>query len=180
MRFAKYIPGLVVVFLLTAFTVQHKYRKPGEPGGTIEIHDNQYACYNSTEYYLILVDSSLVIDNYSEHGDMNDTNYNPDDLLNEKLSKEDMLRAQDFMASFPWDSLEDKYESGKKKECDSTREINIIVRDNNLRKDIQIKDCYSKNMARVFNFINSLIPKNKRDSLQIDYTAKEFTCRKKD
>src|ERR1700722_4041099 len=111
MRFAKYITGFVILFLLTAFTLFHKhtrhYTNVADPAGTIEIHDNQYACYNSREYYLILVDSTLTIDDYSEHGDMNDTNYQPDDLLSQKLSKVDMLRAEEFMASFAWDSLED-------------------------------------------------------------------------
>jgi len=184
MRFAKFIAGLVMIFLLTAFTLLHTRIKPhdkvGDPVGTIEIHDNQYACYNSTEYYLILVDSTLTIDEYSEHGDMNDSNYNPDDLLSEKLSKEQMLRAEEFMANFLWDSLQDKYTSGNKTECDSIRQMDVEIRYNSVRKSIDIHDCYSKNMAKVFSFINSLIPEYKRDSLQIDYTPKEFKCHQKD
>lgn len=166
-----------------AFTVLPRHNKHCQTEdifGTIEIHDNQYACYNSTEYYLILVDSTLTIDNYSEHGDMDDTNYNPADLLDEKLTKDQMLKAQEFMAGFAWDSLQDKYVSGAKAECDSVRQMDVEIRYNGLSKSIDIKDCYSRKMASIFRFINSLIPEEKRDSLQIDYTAKQFKCHKKD
>jgi hypothetical protein len=166
MRFAKYVTCLVILFLLTAFTLFPKRKHHGnvaDPAGTIEIHDNQYACYNSIEYYLILVDSTLTIDDYSEHADMNDTNYNPKDLLDEKLSKEQMIRAQEFMASFPWDSLQDKYtSSGNKTDCDSVRQMDVEIRFNSVRKSIDIHDCYSQNMAKVFGFINSLLPENKK------------------
>ena len=55
---------------------------------SIIIHDNQYACYNSTEYFII--DSTISVYGYSEEGDMYDSGYTDEVYLDTTLSKTQM------------------------------------------------------------------------------------------
>jgi hypothetical protein len=141
----------------------------------IEIHDNQYDCYNSMEYYL--TSNSLYIDNYSEHGDMYDANYKPEALLDKVLSKSEMQKVKYFIAHFPYDSLKTLYASGLSKECDKQRQINININYNGNSKNIQIEDCYQKDIAKLFDLINFLLPKGKKEQVQIEYMPSKFECK---
>lgn len=140
----------------------------------IEIHDNQYGCYVSREYYL--QDSTLTVDDYNEEGELHDSKYQNKDLLSRKLSAIQIQKEKEFMSHFPWDSLKADYNSGRDG-CDSIRQMAITIRYNGMTKVVGIQDCYSEKVARIFKFINSLVPKNKSD-LRIRYDAKTFKCRK--
>ena len=118
----------------------------------IEIHDNQYDCYNSMEYYL--TNTTLCIKNYSEHGDMYDSSYIPEALLDKSLSKSEIQKVEYFMTHFFYDSLRTVYSSGISKACSEQRLININIDWKGKSKNIQIEDCYNKDVAKLFNFIN--------------------------
>jgi len=156
-----------LLFLVFAF-------RPDNKGIYIEIHDNQYGCYQSREYYL--QDSVLTIDDYDEEGAIHDSKYKNKDLLNRKLSEAEIRKEINFMASFPLDSLKADYNSGRDG-CDSIRQMAITIRYNGITKVIGIQDCYSEKVARIFRFINSLLSKNKND-LKISYLRKAFKCSK--
>jgi len=145
-----HVIGTVVFTLLVSFVPVCKSQLPRE---TIEIHDNQYACYNSMQYFII--DSSFSIGNYSEEGDIYDSGYTQEELLDTILSKTRMRIFENFMAHFPFDSLGSSYESGINKSCDSLRQIYIQINWRGKKKDIQIEDCYQKNIGMLLNAINN-------------------------
>ena len=133
----------------------------------------------------IITDSTIYIDNYSEEGDIHDSNYSPKPQLNKKLSRAQRYLLGNFMQYFPVDSLKTKYMSGVKKNCDSLRQIYIEINWNGKKKNIQIEDCYQKNISKLFVMINRLIPKEKpgdalynSDMLFFDYTPERFQCQR--
>ncbi len=174
-----YAIGISVFTMLVSFIPVCKGQ---EMRKTIEIHDNQYDCYNSTEY--TLTDSTIHIDNYAEEGNMYDSGYTPKALLDKKLSKTKRHLLADFMEHFPFDSLKSEYISGAEKSCDSLRQIYIEINWNGKNKNIQIEDCYQNNVGMLFDMINLLIPKEEPknpmynpDLLRFDYTPDRFQCR---
>jgi len=174
-----FIPVFCVLVLIFAFDSTCKSQEKEE---MITIHDNQYDCVNSMEYFI--TDSTIYIDNFSEEGEMYDSGYSPAPLLDKKLSKSKRQMLQNFMQHFPFDSLKSEYNSGIKKECDSLREIYIQINWNGKKKDIQIVDCYQKNIGMLFDMINMLIPKEKPNDvlynpemLKFDYRQEQFQCK---
>jgi hypothetical protein len=169
--------------VLIAFSYAGKSDKKYQSfGNAIIIHDNQYDCVNSMEY--TITDSTIYIDNYAEEGDMYDSGYMPAPLLDKKLSKTKRHIVENFMEHFPFDSLKTAYISGAKKSCDSLRQIYIEINWNGKKKNIQIEDCYQKNVGMLLDMINLLIPNDNShnplynpDMLRFDYTAGSFQCK---
>jgi hypothetical protein len=168
--------------MLVSFTNGGQLKAQRIPN-SITIHDNQYSCINSMEYFII--DSSLSIGYYSEEGDLYDSGYIQDELVDTVLTKTQIHAIDYFMKHFPFDSLAVEYESGADKICDSTRQIHIEINWKDRKKDIQIVDCYQKDMRRLFDMINTLIAKDKprksgfsNEMLKFDYRPEQFECHK--
>ncbi len=132
-----------------------------------------------------IIDSSIFIGNFSEEGDMYDSGYTQEIYLDTTLSKAQVRAFNNFMNHFQVDSLQEEYESGIDKSCDSTRQIYIEINWKGKKKNIQIVDCYQKNIHMLFDAINRLIPKeNPRkalynpDMLWFEYKPEMFQCRK--
>jgi hypothetical protein len=178
-----YVLSAFIFMLVVSFIPANNIRKEYQVRDKwIEIHDNQYDCYNSMEYSI--TDSTIYIDNYAEEGDMYDSNYTPAALLDRKLSKTQRQTFANFMNHFPFDSLKSEYVSGVKKGCDSLRQIYIEINWNGKRKNVQIEDCYQKNIGMLFDMINLLIPQNKPgdalynpEMLKFDYDPERFQCK---
>jgi hypothetical protein len=171
--------AIVFVILISLFNTVNAQRVPN----SIVIHDNQYACYNSTEYFII--DSSISVYVYSEEGDMYDSGYTDEVYLDTMLSNTQIHSLNYFMEHFQFDSLKEEYSSGIQKSCDSTREINIEINWKGKKKEIQIDDCYNKDVGMLFDMISMLIPKdNPRkplynpEMLKFDYRPEQFQCQK--
>jgi hypothetical protein len=174
-------PLLFILFIafIPAAKGQMKYQYHDK---SITIHDNQYDCYNSMEYSIC--DTAIYIDNYSEHGDMYDSNYTPLIELDTTLSTTQIHALGFFMEHFPYDSLKSDYMSGVTKECDSLRQIYIEINWRGRKKNIGIEDCYQKNIGMLFDMINLLIPTKKSgdllynpDMLKFNYSPEKFQCR---
>lgn len=173
---------LICAFVFTLIFSFVSTCKSQEKEKIITIHDNQYDCVNSMEYFI--TDSTIYIDNYSEEGAMYDSGYSPAPLLDKKLSKSKREMLQNFMEHFPFDSIKSEYNSGVKKGCDSLRLIHIEIIWNGKKKNIQIVDCYQKNIGMLFDMINMLIPQEKRadawynpEMLKFDYNPERFQCK---
>jgi hypothetical protein len=174
------ITGLALIMSL--FSIGNKTAAQRIPN-SIEIHDNQYACYNSTEYFII--DSTISIYGYSEEGEMYDSGYTDEVYLDTTLSKTQLHTLYYFMEHFPFDSLKDEYKSGINKNCDSLRQIHVEINWKSRKKEIQVYDCYNKDVGMLFDAINMLIPKNNprnpdynSEILKFDYEPEQFQCQK--
>lgn len=184
MKYLRYLVASFLVLPLVSFIPSDKNHKKQEAiDNWITIHDNQYDCDNSMEY--TITDSTIYIDNYAEEGNMYDSNYVPEALLDKKLSKTKRNMLADFMVHFPFDSLKSEYISEAKKPCDSLRQIYIDIYWNGKRKIIQIEDCYNKDVGILFDMINMLVPKDNPDKplynpemLKFDYRPEQFQCQK--
>ena len=183
MKFLKYSLTAFLLFALIAFVPSGNNNKRQRAfENKITIHDNQYDCGNSMEY--TITDSTIYIDNYAEEGDMNNSKYVPEALLDKKLSKTKMNMLADFMEHFQFDSLQSEYISGVKKPCDSLRQILIEISWGGKKKNIQIEDCYQKDIGMLFDEINMLIPATcpkkplyNPDLLKFEYAPEQFKCR---
>lgn len=178
----KYIINTIIFIMSISFTSGNQLKAQHIPN-SIEIHDNQYSCVNSMEYFII--DTSLSIGYYSEEGDLYDSGYIQDELVDTVLTKTQIHKIDYFMQHFPFDSLAVEYESGVDKICDSVRQIHIEINWKGRGKDIQIIDCYQKNIAKLFDMINTLIQKDKprksdfsNEMLKFDYRPEQFQCHK--
>jgi hypothetical protein len=172
----------ILIFIVSFIVLSGNQLQAQRMPNSIEIHDNQYACYNSMQYFII--DSSFSIGNYSEEGDMYDSGYTQEELLDTILTKTQIHIINRFIEHFPFDSLKPEYESGVQKSCDSLREIYIQINWKGKKKDIQIIDCYQVNVGMLFDMLNMLIPKdNPRkplynpDMLKFDYRPEQFQCK---
>ena len=83
-----------------------------------------------------ITDSTIYIDNYSEEGEMNDSDYVSEPMLDMKFSVTQRHTLENFMEHFSLDSLKTKYISGVKKPCDSLRQIYIEINWNGKKKNI--------------------------------------------
>ncbi len=95
----RYIINTFIFIVSFSFTYGNK-AEAQHTSNSIEIHDNQYACYNSMIYFII--DSTFSIGNYSEEGDMYDSGYTQEEYLDTLLSNNQLHAFDNFMKHFPF------------------------------------------------------------------------------
>lgn len=163
----------VSCFLAVVTAAAREKKPPVKPKEiSIEIHNNQYSCCSSQEYYI--EGDKLTVCYFSEHGSMYEERYQPDTLLRKRLSSIELKRFDFLLDHFPFERLKPVYESTAPAN-DEVREISVSVRYGNKSAHVQISGCYQENIATLFRVINSVLPDEKKGA-GIEYEKGKFQC----
>jgi hypothetical protein len=140
------------LFFILTFSV---IAQPSKRKLSIVIKDNVNMQFISNDY--LITQDSIVIKGDSDYG-RSKVNY-----INKKLSKQERKNLEQFMKTFPLDSLEDAYFNDFKNMDYISPEhfprvIEVSIEYNKKNYKTKITNCYVYKLGRLFDFLNSFFP----------------------